>query len=467
LAKQVDLIVVGGGPGGYVAAIRAAQLGAKVALVHGDDLGGTCLNRGCIPSKALIHCAAAIQDAKNARAVGISFPDPEIDIEKVRAHKDRTVKQLVSGIKDLLKANGIASVGGRGRLSAPGEVTVEKDGETLGVLGAPRIIWATGSLPAVLPIKGSQGRHIITSDDGVDLPGPPEEMVIVGGGAIGVEFAYIYSQLGTTVHVFELMDRIVPTEDPEVSEVLAAELKKAGCRIYTSTKCTSTSDVGERKRVECEINGTPEAMDVSMVMMAVGRYANTTDMGLEQVGVTMDRGRIQIDENLRTNIPGLFAIGDCTRGTGLAHQASCEGVCAAEIALGERDSARDMVIPAAIYTHPEVASVGLREHEAQARGLEVKVGKFPFAALGKSSATRHRTGFVKTVCDAATHRLLGASIVGPSASDLIGVLTLAVQRGLTGHELADVCYAHPTLCEAIGEAAHDAFGRALHVPPRG
>ncbi len=466
MAKEVDLIVVGGGPGGYVAAVRAAQLGAKVALVHGDDLGGTCLNRGCIPSKALIHCAAAVQDAKNARAVGITFGEPEIDIDKVRAHKDRTVKQLVGGLKELLKANGVASVGGRGRLTGASEVTVEKEGEVLGVLSAPRIIWATGSLPAVLPIKGSQGRHIITSDDGVDLPGPPEEMVIVGGGAIGVEFAYIYSQLGTTVHVFELMDRIVPTEDPEVSDVLAAELKKAGCRIYTGTKCTSTSDVGDLKRVECEIDGTPDALDVNMVMMAVGRYANTANMGLDEVGVTMDRGRIQVDAALRTSVPGLFAIGDCTRGTGLAHQASCEGIRAAEIALGECDGGCEHVVPAAIYTHPEVASVGVREHEANSRGLDVNVGKFPFSALGKSSATRHRTGFVKIVCDAASGKVIGGSIVGPSASDLIGILTLAVQRGLTGHEVADVCYAHPTLCEAIGEAAHDVFGTAVHVPPR-
>jgi dihydrolipoamide dehydrogenase len=459
------MIVVGGGPGGYVAAIRAAQLGAKVALVHNDDLGGTCLNRGCIPSKALIHCAAAIQDAKNARAVGISFSEPKTDFDKVRAHASRTVKQLVGGIKGLLKANGVASVGGRGRLTGRNEVTVQKNGETLGVLTAPTIIWATGSLPTVLPIRGSQGKHIITSDDAVSLPGPPDEMVIVGGGAIGVEFAYIYSQFGTTVHLFELMDRLVPTEDPDVSEVLTAELKKAGCRIYTGCRCTATSDVEGRKRVECEINGTPEEMDVDIVMMAVGRYANTEDMGLDEAGVAMDRGRIQVDEIMRTNVDGLYAIGDCTRGTGLAHQASCEGICAVEVALGERDGPCDQVIPAATYTHPEIGSVGIREHEARQQGLDVSVGTFPFSALGKASATRHRTGFIKVISDAATGSVIGGSIVGPSASDLLGVLTVAIQNNLSAADVANVCFAHPTLCEGIGEAAHGALGHAIHLPP--
>lgn len=466
MAKSVDIIVVGGGPGGYVAAIRAAQLGAKVALVHNDDLGGTCLNRGCIPSKALIHCAATLQNAKAGKALGITFGDPQVDFDKVRAHKDRTVKGLVSGVKALIKSNGIASAGGKGILTGPNEVTVEAGGEVKGVLSAPRIIWATGSLPSVPPIPGADGEGVITSDNGVDLPGPPAEIAIIGGGAVGSEFAYIYSQFGTKVHLIEMMETIVPAEEPEVGKLLAGELKKSGCQIYTGARCNEISDVNGRKRVEYEMGGEVGAIEVDLVMMAAGRRANTAGMGLDEVGVEMDRGRVQVNSDLQTSIEGLYAIGDCVRGIGLAHQASHEGMAAVEVALGEAEHVHDFVVPAVTYTHPELASVGLREAAAIEAGYEVKVGKFPFQALGKSAAIRERLGFVKLIGDAKTDTLLGASIVGTEASDLIAELTLGIQAGVTMSDVAGTCHAHPSLAEAVGEAALDALGRSVHLPPQ-
>ncbi len=466
MAKQVDLIIVGGGPGGYVAAIRAAQLGAKVALLHNNDLGGTCLNRGCIPSKALIHCAAQIQNAKAARAVGLTFGEPEIDFDKIRAHARRTIDQMATGILGLLKSNKIASSGGRGRLTGPNQVTVEADGEVKGVLEAPHIIWATGSLPARPPIPCDNSDNVITSDDGVTLPGPPQELAIVGGGTLGCEFAYIYSQMGTQVHLLEMCDRIMPTEEPEISQILASELSKLGVRIYTSCKCSCISDCKGGKRVEYECAEDAEAIDVDMVMLAAGRCPNIDDMGLEEVGIETDKFGIVVDETLQTSVASVYAIGDCIRGIGLAHQASCEGTCAAEITLGVRDRRRDLAIPAAMYTHPEIASVGLREYEAEEAGRRVRVGTFHFSALGKAAATRSRIGFVKVIVDARSDRVIGASIIGDSAADLISLLAVAVQNRMSALDVAETCHAHPTLFEAVGEAALDTLDRAIHIPPK-
>lgn len=466
MAKHVDVIVVGGGPGGYVAAIRAAQLGAKVALVHNNDLGGTCLNRGCIPSKALIHCAARIQQARAAKAIGLTFGEPQIDFDKVRGHARRTVDQMVKGIVGLLKANKIAATGGRGRLTGPKQVTVEENGEVKGVLEAPYIIWATGSLPARPPVPCENGDNVITSDDGVTLPGPPQQLAIIGGGALGSEFAYIYSQMGTQVHLFEMCDRIIPTEEPEISQVLASELSKLGVQIHTSCKCSCISDCSGGKRVEYECAQDTQAVDVDMVLLAAGRRPNIADMGLEEVGVETDRFGVIVNEALQTNVESVYAIGDCIRGIGLAHQASCEGTCAAEIALGIRDRRCELAIPMATYTHPEVASVGLREYEAKEAGRHVKVGRFDFSALGKAAATRSRVGFVKVIADAKSNRVIGASIIGDSAADLIALLAVAVQNRMSTLDVAETCHAHPTLFEAVGEAALDALGRAIHIPPK-
>ncbi len=466
MAKPVDLIVVGGGPGGYVAAIRGAQLGAKVALVHNDDLGGTCLRRGCIPSKALIHCAAAIQGHREANALGIDCAEPIVSFDKIRAHASRTVLQLVKGVETLLKTNRIASVAGEGRLTGPHEVTVSVDGEIKGTLSAPRIIWATGSLPSVPPIPGVDGDRVITSDEAVELPGPPKELAIIGGGALGAEFAYIYSQFGTTVHLIEMMDRIAPTEDPEAGEVLASALAKYGCRVHVGARCEAISDVGDRKRIECDVNGSGDCIEADLVLLAAGRYANTAQMGLEDVGVEMDGGRIVVDQDRRTNIDGLFAIGDCIRGAGFAHQASHEGIRVAEVALGWKEHVSPFAVPSVIFTRPEVASTGLNERTAVEEGVDFVVGKFPFHALGKAAAIRKRLGYVKLLGDEQTGKLIGASIVGEGASELIASLDLALRVGATLTDLSATCHVHPTMAEAVGEAALDALGRVIHMPPK-
>ena len=463
--RHVDLIVVGGGPGGYVSAIRAAQLGAQVALVHNDDLGGTCLNRGCIPSKTLIHCATVLQDAKAVKALGIRFGEPDIDFDKVRAHTNRTVAQLTRGVITLIEANGIASIGGRGRLVAPNEVAIETDGEVSASLTAPAIIWATGSLPTIIPVPGADGPRVVTSDEGVSLPGPPESLAIIGAGALGGEFAYIYSQLGTKVHLIEMMDRILPTEEPETSEVLNSEMKKLGIRIHTQGKCLSIGDSGDTKVLECNFAGETETLEVDMVMMATGRHSNTADMGLEDVGVEMEGANIIVDDSFRTNIDGLFAVGDCIRGHGLAHRASAEGIAAAEIALGERDQAPRLFCAMATFTRPEIASCGLRETEAIEAGYKVNIGKFPFGALGKAATMRRRTGFVKLVGDADTDSILGASIVGENASGLVAEVCFAIRVGASMTDVAEACHVHPTLAEGIGEAALDSIGRVIHMPP--
>lgn len=467
MAKEVDIIVVGGGPGGYVAAIRGAQSGARVALVHDNDLGGTCLNRGCIPSKALIHCARQVQNGRNSRTVGVDFGEPTLNFERIRSHVRRTVAQNVQGIQQLLKSNGVASIGGFGRLTDTHEVTVYKDSEIMGRIKAPNIIWATGSLPARPPIPGVEGENILTSDESVDLPGPPDKLAIIGAGALGCEFAYIYSQMGTEVHLVEMLDRVIPTEDPDVSAVVISELQKLGVQICVGCRCGRISSVNGRKKLELEslVNGQNTTLDADMVLLAAGRWANTADMGLEDVGVEMNGDQIVVDNYMRTNIEGLYAIGDCVRGAGLAHQASCEGECAVEVITNGREADCRMVVPMAVYTHPEAAAVGLREHEARYEKRDITIGEFPFSHLGKAAAIRERAGFVKVIIDTNTHEVLGASIVSAIAADLIALFTAAVRHNMTAEQMARVCQAHPTMFEAVREALLDSLGRAIHLKP--
>lgn len=461
-----DLIVVGGGPGGYVAAIRAAQLGAKVALVEEREVGGTCLNRGCIPSKALIKCAEVLEEAKGGKTFGILCENINIDFDAVRKHKDRTVKQLVSGVAGLLKAQKVQMYAGRGKLLSATEVEVTGKEASERIEGR-NIIWATGSLPFVLPIPGADGPGVFTSDDAVHLPGPPETMAIIGGGAIGVEFSYIYSRFGTKVTVVEMMPQIMPTEDPEASEVLTSSLKKSGVRIATNAKAQAIEQREGKNVLVYEQDGEEKTVEADMVLMAAGRRANTADMGLEEAGLILDRGRLKVDTALRTNLCNIYGIGDVTRGIGLAHWASHEGIQVTEMLFGGGPEPTLPYVPGVVFTKPEIGSVGQREHECKACGTSVVVGKFPFQALGKAAAIREREGFVKLVASAEDGRLLGGTVVGPSATDLIAEITLAVQMGLTVADVAETIHAHPTLAEAIGEAAMDALGHAIHLGPKG
>jgi dihydrolipoamide dehydrogenase len=460
---RFDVVVIGGGPGGYVAAIRAAQLGGKVALVESRELGGTCLNRGCIPSKALIHVAQMLADLRDAPSVGIEVENVRFDLRKAVARKDRIVSQLVRGIEFLMGKNGITLLRGRGRLAAPDLVEVTDDAGAVTRAPARNVILATGSVPVVLPIPGADGDRIITSDQAVHHAELPESIAIVGGGSIGMEFAYIYTCLGAKTTVVEMMPQIVPTEDPEVVEVLHKCMAKAGTKIRTGAKCICIEDRDGKKVVTVETQNGREEIAVDLVLMAAGRRAATEGVGAEEVGLEMDRANIRADEHLRTSVPGVYAVGDCIRGIGLAHQASHEGIAAAENAMGGDSVRHDDLVPACLYTVPEIASVGLREHEAQARGIEVKVGRFPFRALGKSLAIGGREGFVKIVADAATGRLLGGQIIGPHATEIIQEVVVGLKMGATAEQIGETIHAHPTLPEAVGEAALDAVGRAIHI----
>lgn len=461
--EKFDVVVIGGGPGGYVAAIRAAQLGGRVALVEAREMGGTCLNRGCIPSKAIIHSAELFDEIRHARDMGIDVGAPQVDMARVIARKDRIVSQLVKGVEYLMGQNGIMLLRGVGTLAAPDLVEVTDDSGAVAQAPTTNVILATGSVPFVPPIPGSDGDKILTSDEAVNWAELPGSVAIIGGGAIGMEFAYIYSSLGAKTTVIEMLPQIVPTEDPEVVEVLHKSMTKGGTKIRTGAKCTGIGDRDGRKVVSFETEKGPDEVAVDLVLMAVGRRADTEGVGAAAVGVEMDRSNIRADEHLRTNVPGIYAIGDAIRGIGLAHQASHEGIAAAENCMGGDSVRHDDLVPACLYTVPEIASVGLREHEAQQRGIDVKVGRFPFRALGKSLAIGGREGFVKILADAATGNLRGGQIIGPHATEIIQEVVIALKMGATAEQVGETIHAHPTLPEAVGEAALAAAGRAIHI----
>ncbi|MCX7599036.1 MAG: dihydrolipoyl dehydrogenase [Armatimonadetes bacterium] len=461
-----DLVIIGGGPAGYVGAIRAAQLGARVAVVERDAWGGTCLNRGCIPSKALIHAVEALALAKEAKAFGIAFGEPTVNWEGLRDYKSRVVKQLRSGVETLLDGNKVTKLAGRGKLLGADEVQVTGEDGTQQVLRARKVLLATGAVPLIPPVPGLDACNVFTSDQAVDLPGPFESLVVVGAGAVGCEFAYIYSQLGTKVALFEMLPHVLPTEDADVADVLAKCLKRAGVKIFCEAKVLGVREVDGRKHVEYDCQGKCETVEADAVLLAVGRRAAIADIGLEEVGVETHRPGICVNERLETSVAGVYAAGDCLRGVGLAHLASHEAIAAVENALGEGGHVNYDCVPAAIYTHPEVASVGLTQTKAAEKGVDVTVGTFPFAANSRAVATRQREGLVKLIAEAATGRLLGASIVGPNASELIAEAALAIQLGAKAADLAETIHSHPTLSEAVHEAALDVLGRCLHMPPR-
>ncbi len=458
---KFDLVIIGGGPAGYVAGLWAALRGAKTAVVEKRYLGGTCLNVGCIPSKALIHCVEMLDMAREGKRFGITFGEPQVDLDKVRAYKDRVVRQLVSGIEFLLAKREVQIFRGFGMVAGPHSVAVQTESGLL-ELEAGRILVCSGSEPICLPMCSLDDPRLMTSDNAVSLPGPPASLAIIGGGAIGLEFAYIYSGFGTKVTVIEMLPRILPTEDPEASEVLAKALSRRGVKIAVGSKVQEVEDTAAGKRVVFECEGECQAVEAEMVLMAVGRRAATAGLGLEEVGVAMDRGRITVNQALQTSVPSIYAAGDCLRGIGLAHLSSHEGMAAVDSALGQESHVCLDCVPSGIYTVPEVASVGIREHEAREQDREVTIGKFPFSALAKATVLNEREGFVKLIADAASGRLIGGTIVGPKATELIAEVALAVQRQLTMQDVADTIHGHPTLNEAVGEAAFAGIGMPLH-----
>jgi dihydrolipoamide dehydrogenase len=455
---EFDVIVIGGGPGGYVAAIRGAQLGARVALVERASVGGTCLNRGCIPTKALYYSARALASARRSSEFGVETGNVSFDLARAVERKDGVVKKLVSGVEQLLKGNGVEVYRGDGVLDAPGRVVVRK-AEGAEALAGKSVIIATGSEPAMIPAFGIDGKDILTSTELLDLKRVPESLLVIGGGVMGCEFASMFSAFGSRVTVVELLPAILSTEDGLVSRAVAKRFKETGVEVLTGVTVERVEATGAG--VKTVLKDGREFLTEKAVV-SIGRGFNSSGLGLEEAGVALDRGRVTTDDRMETGVKGVYAVGDVTGRMLLAHVASAQGVVAVSNALGA-DSVMDYsAVPYGIFTDPEIAGVGLREKDAREMGMDVRVGRFPYAASGKAVAMGETEGFVQVVADAGTDRVLGCSIVGAHATDLIGEAALAVRAGLRARDVASAVHAHPTLPELVMEACEDAHGLAIH-----
>lgn len=457
-----DVIVIGGGPGGYVAAIRAAQLGARVAVVESGPLGGTCLNVGCIPTKAVISSVALYHNMQNARAFGLVAEKVGYDIGQIVNGARGVVKQLVSGVGVLLKKNNIALLAGRGSLADAHTVVVTNGTESKRV-AAGHIIIATGSRPARPRIEGLDAFPAVwTSDDAVFADHVPERLLVVGGGAVGLEFAYIFNSLGAKVTLVEMMPSILPACDRDASGELAKQLGKQGIDIRTDTKLTKASGHGKSGKVSLTSGDKTGELETNVILLAAGRIPVTDGLNLDAAGVKMEGPRIVVDQYYQTSAPSVYAIGDVIGEPLLAHAASAEGEAAAANILGHKETVNYHAMPAAVYTHPEVAVVGYSEEQAREKYSDVVVGKFPFAINGRAMGERESAGFVKLVVSAKYGEILGAHLVGPHASDLLAECVTAIASEITIDELIASVHAHPTLSEVVMEAAHDVRGRCIH-----
>ena len=453
------LVVIGSGPGGYHAAIRAAQLGLKVACVEQDALGGVCLNVGCIPTKALLHVAAALREGRHANDFGVAFGEPSVDLKQVEKWKSGVVKKLTGGVKQLLKGNGVTVLEGRARVVDAN--AIEVDGERVSF---EKLIVATGSRPIEIPGFEPDGERIVDSTGALLVAEVPKRFMTLGGSAIGLEFADVYDALGSEVTVVEMMDQIVPNAEPDVVKELRRAFEKRGVTFRTGTKAVAAKANEDGVEVTLEAkDGEQTTVTVDKVLVAVGRRPNGTGLGLEAIGVEVDeRGYIGVNDHLQTNVPHVYAIGDVARPPLLAHKAMKEGLVAAEHAAG-KPVAYDTLVPSVIYTSPEMASVGMTEAEAKDAGFEVRIGTFKLAALGRAMTLGVDGGLVKLVGDAESDLLLGFHMVGPGAGDLVSEGALALEMGTTLEDLALTQHAHPTIAEGIMEAAEVAHGQAIHV----
>ncbi|UEM04151.1 dihydrolipoyl dehydrogenase [Skermanella rosea] len=465
--KTYDVVVIGGGPGGYVAAIRAAQLGLKTACVEmRKTLGGTCLNVGCIPSKALLTSSEKFEEAKHSFAShGIKLGSVELDLPVMMANKNKVVEDNTKGIEFLFKKNKVDWLKGRGRITARNEVTIEGDGGSETV-GAKNIIIATGSESMPVPGVEVDEQRIVTSTGALELAEVPKRFAVIGGGVIGLEMASVWGRLGAEVTVIEFLDRILPGMDGEVSKQMQRILGKQGMTFKLNTKVTAAAvgNAGVTLTVEPSKGGEAQQIEADVVLVAIGRRPYTAGLGLEEMGVEINqRGRIVTSHHWETNVPGIYAIGDVIEGQMLAHKAEDEGVAVAELIAGQSAHINYDAIPGVVYTWPEASTVGKTEEQLKAAGVKYKVGKFPFTANGRARALGMTEGFVKMLADAATDRVLGVHIVGASAGDLIAELALAMEFGASAEDIARTCHAHPTLNEAVKEAALAVDGRPLHM----
>jgi dihydrolipoamide dehydrogenase len=456
------LAVLGAGPGGYVAAIKAAQLGAEVIVIEGDEVGGTCLNWGCIPTKTLIASTEVFSKAKELDKFGIDLKGEIMpNLEKIIERKNKVVSTQVKGIRGLFKSWGVVLKEGRGVLTSAREINVTmKDGGREKV-EADRIIIATGSRPARIPTFPFDGKKIISSNEAINLTDIPKSLLIIGAGVIGCEFACIYRELGSEVTMIEMLPRAVATEDYEISDLLEKELKKKKIKLYTDTR---VNGVDVRDDGVHALLSDGKELTSEKVLVSIGRTLNSDNIGAEAIGINKGkRGEILVNDRMETSIPGVYAVGDVTGGLLLAHLASREGLVAAKNIMGGGDVIDYSVVPAAIFTSPEIASVGLREHQAAEKDIKVRIGHFEFRALGKAHAMGEIAGFIKILAEASTDKIVGAHIIGPHASDLIHEYAIAMENGLTARDVADTIHAHPTLSEGLMEAAEDVHGEAIHV----
>ncbi len=459
-----DVLVLGSGPGGYVAAIRASQLGLKTAVIEKAELGGICLNWGCIPTKALLKSASVYESMVHAEAYGLKSQSIEFDFSKVVERSRGVADKMSKGIEFLMKKNKIDVINGFGKLVAANKIAVTDANDKVTEYEAKNIVLATGARSRQLPNLPQDGKKIIGYREALTLPELPKSMVIVGSGAIGSEFAYFYHTMGTEVTLVEYMPNIVPVEDEEVSKALARSFKKSKMKVMVNSSVESVDTSGDQCKVTIKTKKGEEVVNADVVLSAVGVVSNIENIGLEDVGVATDGGKVLVDEYGQTNIPGVWAIGDIVPGAALAHVASHEGIVAVEKMAGLDPKPIDKGnIPGCTYTTPEIASVGMTEKAAKEAGYDIKVGKFPFSASGKASAAGHNEGFVKLIFDAKYGELLGGHMIGYNVTEMVADLVSIRKLETTGHEIITTVYPHPTMSEAIMEAAADAYDECVHI----
>jgi dihydrolipoamide dehydrogenase len=465
-SKTYDVAIIGSGPGGYVAAIRATQLGMSVLLVEREArLGGVCTLRGCIPTKALLHTADLLESAKHGAEVGVAAREVRLELSSAMKHKEKVVRQSTNGVSYLMKKNRVDVVNGFGRVVAPGKISVAAADGSETAYATKNILLATGSTPRSLPGIEIDHKTILSSDSILEISEVPKSLLVLGSGAVGVEFASMFARFGSKTTVVEILPRIVPVEDEEISRELAASFKRQGIAVYVDTKVERVTPGNGGVEVLARTSaGKTETFRAERILLAVGRKPLSEGIGLEGVGVETDRGYIKVDGFMRTNIPGIYAIGDVVPTPWLAHVASAEGVVAVEHMAGKE--ARPLnydQVPGCTYCSPEVASIGLTEAKAGERGYDVAVGKFPFTAVGKARIINEATGFVKIVAEKKYDEVLGVHIVGPHATELIAEAGAALRLEATSEDLVRTIHAHPTLSEAIHEAAEAVSGQAIHI----
>ena len=461
--NEYDVIVIGSGPGGYVTAIRSSQLGFKTAVVEKESLGGVCLNWGCIPTKALLKSAQVFNYLKHAEDFGLKVKDYDKDFDAVVNRSRNIAAGMSKGVQFLMKKNKIDVIEGHGKVLSGKKISVSR-GEKIFDYSAKHIIIATGARSKALPSMPHDGKKVIGYREAMTLPKQPKKLIIVGSGAIGIEFAYFYNAMGTEVTIVEYVDRIAPVEDEEVSKQLEKSFKKSGINIMTSAKVTAVDTKGKGVKATVETEKGEEFIDADIVLSAVGIKSNIENLGIEDLGIALDKDKILVNDFYQTNIPGYYAIGDVTSGQALAHVASAEGIlCVEKIAGHQVEPLNYENIPGCTYCSPEIASVGLTEAQAKEKGYEIKVGKFPFTASGKAQAGGTSEGFVKVIFDAKYGEWLGCHMIGVGVTDMIAEAVLGRKLETTGHEVLKAVHPHPTMSEAVMEAVADAYDEVIHL----